>query len=235
MKDNTILVLGHKGMLGNVVYSYLNKSYEVYTISHRFPNKKFINYLENFNGLIVNCIGAIPQKTNDFSVNVELSNFLSTLPNKIIHPNTDCEDDDTEYGKSKKKSSSILLKNENVRVIKTSILGKELNSCYSLLDWFLSSNGNIFGYTKAMWNGITTLEWAKRCDDIILNWNKYGKITIFNSDCISKYELLTIISNVFGKEIKITPIDKGEDKCLSDGIYTKSIKTQLLELKEYYE
>ena len=33
-----ILVLGHKGMLGHMVYNVLNNDYKVKTINERFPN-----------------------------------------------------------------------------------------------------------------------------------------------------------------------------------------------------
>ena len=33
-----ILVLGHKGMLGHMVYKVLNNNYKVKTIDERFPN-----------------------------------------------------------------------------------------------------------------------------------------------------------------------------------------------------
>ena len=33
-----ILILGHKGMLGHMVYKVLSDSYEIKTINERFPN-----------------------------------------------------------------------------------------------------------------------------------------------------------------------------------------------------
>ena len=47
-----------------------------------------------------------------------------------------------------------------------------------------------------MWNGITTLEWAKICNDLILNWDLYERLIVPYSKCISKYDLLKNIKDV---------------------------------------
>ena len=231
-----ILILGHKGMLGNCVHRYLSQYYTTVVTDFKFPNDDFKEFVKNHNGIIVNCIGAIPQKTNEFSVNVDLPIFLSTVNSKIIHPGTDCEGDGTPYGTSKKQAADYLLSipDSNTKILKSSIIGKELSTANGLLEWFLNSDDTVNGYTNARWNGITTLEWAKYCRDLISNWDSYKYNTILCSGCISKYELLLLAKKVFNKKIRITPVDKGENKCLG-GIYTKQIYQQLKELKKFYE
>jgi len=55
------------------------------------------------------------------------------------------------------------------------------------------------------------------------------------STCLSKFDLLSLIKEVFNKDIEIVPNSSVEvNKCLVGGIETKSIKEQLIELKEYY-
>ena len=105
-----------------------------------------------------------------------------------------------------------------------------------MLEWFLSQEGEVFGYTKAIWNGNTTLEWAKQCLELMNNWDstKYLNETIIYTEPISKYELLSIMKHVFNKEITITPKDLGKDKCLEGIIHTGNILDQLIELKGYY-
>ena len=51
---------------------------------------------------------------------------------------------------------------------------------------------------------------------------------------ISKYDLLNIIKEVFNKKIEIIPKEIGENRCLVGNIKTNNIKTQLLELKNFY-
>jgi dTDP-4-dehydrorhamnose reductase len=232
-----ILILGHNGMLGNAVHKYLQQFYKVDVIDYKWPSPEFIDYVKTYDGdFIVNCIGAIPQKTNEFGVNSILPIFLDlNVKCKIIHPATDCESDNDVYGISKRISSEWLLeKGQRTYIFKTSIIGIELNSADSLLCWFLKQT-NANGYIQAKWNGITTLEWAKQCKNVI-DGNHTLKHTIFSSECISKFELLNIIKHAFQHDIEIMPIDNiGKDKCLIPDIKLSDIKQQLIELKEFYK
>jgi dTDP-4-dehydrorhamnose reductase len=232
-----ILVLGHNGMLGNAVCKYLQQFYKIDTIEYKWPSSEFIDYIKTYEGdYIINCIGAIPQKTKEFGVNSILPIFLDlNVLCKIIHPATDCESDNDVYGISKRIASDWLLQNgQKTFIFKTSIIGIELNSADSLLCWFLNQT-NANGYVQAKWNGITTLEWAKQCKNVI-EAHYTEKHTIFSSNCISKFDLLNIIKDVFDCDIEITPVDNiGKDKCLIPDIKLTNIKDQLIELKEFYK
>ena len=229
-----ILVLGHKGMLGHMVYNVLNNNYKVKTINERFPNwnKEMFNDVD----IIVNCIGAIPQKVDKFDINWEIPIWLNENTNcKIIHPATDCEVDVSNYGLSKKRATDYI-KNygKSTKIIQTSIIGPELNSNDSLLEWFLSQRGEVYGYTKAIWNGVTTLEWAKQCEIIINNWDTSPLLTILYSDKISKFRLLHTIQECYGKtDVVIMPKKLGKDKSLTGNVKTKDIRIQIKELIKY--
>ena len=234
-----VLVLGHKGMLGHMVVSYLSEQgVEVTTTHHRYLTPDFADTVTGYTGdYIINCIGAIPQRTKDFSINETLPQWLDTLANtRIIHPGTDCEIDSDEYGVSKKAARDFLiLKGTRTKILKTSIIGPELDSKASLLEWFLNSEGTVSGYSRAMWSGITTLEWAKQCYTLMTNWDEAQVENIIESTCLSKFDLLSLIKEVFNKDIEIVPNSSVEvNKCLVGGIETKSIKEQLIELKKYY-
>ena len=119
-------------------------------------------------------------------------------------------------------------------MLKTSILGHD-KSKVCLLDWFLNSKEGVSGYTKAMWNGNTTLEWAKTCVDLMKNWNSYHIENVIQSDCISKFSLLQEISKVYEKEIEIKSNESVvANKCLVGGMQTSSIGVQLKELRDFY-
>ena len=233
-----VLVLGHKGMLGHMVVKYLQSNdIRVRTIDKRWPLNQ--QGIITFDGdYIINCIGAIPQRANNFDINWQLPIWLDLhSPCKVIHPGTDCEISKDEYGISKNVAANYIREySQKTKSIKTSIIGPELNSNASLLEWFLSQEGEVFGYTKAIWNGNTTLEWAKQCLELMNNWDstKYLNETIIYTEPISKYELLSIMKHVFNKEITITPKDLGKDKCLEGIIHTGNILDQLIELKGYY-
>lgn len=235
-----IMVLGDRGMLGHMVLKFLKtKNIEICTIKNRWPEQSFLDEIKNFKGdYIINCIGAIPQKTKNFSINYELPIWLSENSKcSIIHPGTDCEMDTDEYGLSKSKASDYIKNySTNTKIIKVSIIGPEINDSSSLLEWLLNNNNkSINGYTDAMWNGVTTLEWSKQCYRLMENWNQYNTETIIESNCISKYELLNIVKKIFDKKIDIIPIpNKGKNKCLCNGIKTTSIDEQLIELKNFY-
>jgi dTDP-4-dehydrorhamnose reductase len=209
-----VLVLGHKGMLGHMVVKYLHSKNLFPSIcEHRWPTKEFKSFIKTSKpDFIVNCIGAIPQRKKEFSVNYKLPKWLEkNCCCNIIHQQTDCNDD-SDYGISKKKAGDFIInKGNNTKMIKTAIIGPELNTKASLLEWFLSQKGEVNGFSKAIWSGNTTLQ----------------------GETISKYHLLKIISEIWGKRIKIKKIEKGIDRSLIGDIKTSNIKSQLIELKNF--
>lgn len=236
-----VLVLGSTGLLGNMVFKYLSKldNIVIYKNEFRWPSQEFEDYLlSNKFDFIVNCIGAIHQRTDDFTINYELPIWLDSLGVKIIHPGTDCEMDDDAYGISKNKARQFILSHsQNTKVIKTSIIGPEVNSKYSLMSWLLSNSdeSSVNGYVNHYWNGNTTLTWSKFCSELIFNWSKFEKETILYSECVSKFELLKIINRVFDRNIFINPFEstKSVNKCLEGQIKTPNIECQLIELKKF--
>ena len=246
-----VLVLGHKGMLGHMVHKYLStkNDYELVTTDLRWPSKEFKDYIIDFwyaqdGDYIINCIGAIHQRTSDFDVNTELPIWLDDNIDynlsscRVIHPGTDCEIDDDDYGNSKRKATEYLIeKGCMTKIIKTSIIGHELNTKASLLEWFLNvSDEEINGYADYHWNGNTTLQWAKICYDIMNNPREYDLLTIPTTECISKCRLLEIMRDVYDKEITINRnYDIKVNKCLigNTKVPVPNIKEQLIEMKKF--
>jgi len=231
-----ILVLGHKGMLGHMVYKVFSdySKYKVVTINERFPNwnKEIFNNID----FVINCIGAIPQKTNEFDINWQIPLWLNENTNcKVIHPATDCEKDDNSYAISKKQASSYIKDYcKSTKIIQTSVIGPELNSNVCLLEWFLSQKGEVYGYTDAIWNGVTTLEWAKQCKIIINSWDIAPILTILHSNKVSKFKLLYTIQECYGKrDVIIMPKRLGSDRTLKGNIKVKNIQEQIIELINY--
>lgn len=233
-----LLVLGQNGMLGHMVVKYLSESFEIETINGRWPSTKFQRAItESDADVVINCIGAIPQRTDQFAINYQLPQWLDDNFNgKVIHPGTDCEMDEDAYGISKKLARDYIIKNgTKTKIIKSSIIGPEIDSQASLLEWFLSQGKSVNGYTEAYWNGITTLQWAKECKQLLENWDDYNTETIIEGTCLSKFELLKLIAKVFDRTNKIVPKNPIQiDKCLAGDILSPSIEQQLIELKQYY-
>lgn len=253
-----ILVLGHRGMLGRTVYKYLvDEFYDVHTTDIRFPNEYLKDFIKNGNfDFVINCIGAIPQRTDSFSVNYKLPKYLSDLSYeldfKIIHPASDCEfsgkleypfkydfnkdrkDPVDDYGKSKYKGTRVMLNCENAYVIAGSILGIEESTSYSLLGWFLNKNGDVNGYSNHYWNGVTALRWAEECSGIIDGYGNKG-LTVLATCPISKYHLLKIFKKVFNKSNNINEVKtpKSVNRCLSTHFYD-DIEKQLQKFKKFW-
>jgi dTDP-4-dehydrorhamnose reductase len=262
MDNKRILVLGNKGMLGNAVAKFFStcEGYTVVTTSSRYGDVSFFRELDSLSpDYIVNCIGKIPQKKPEekeyFEINIDLPRELDKVGVPVIHPTTDCEfagksasdffylksdvrDAKDTYGKSKVKTSEEILAHfKHTKMIRVSIIGHELKSSYSLLDWFLSSEGVVFGFTNKYWNGITTLQWAKECKVILENFDQSPKLTQLGiSKCLSKFEVLQIVKDVYKKDIEVVPKESGdlENKCLLSDRAVPLLKDQLIELKNFY-
>lgn len=238
-----ILILGHTGLLGNMVLTYFYIKYkdDVIITNLRWNTKEFKEFVKSSNpDFIINCIGTIPQRKpkeeNYNLVNYELPVWLDNLGIKIIHPDTD-EPDDTLYGLSKARAREMCKK--NTKIIKSSILGFEKGTHFSFLEWFLNQpdGSEIDGYINWFWNGNTTLEWSKWADKIINNWEGYKNVTIIaNPDCLSKYQMLNIFKVIFDRDIKINPVESEITKknCLEPDFFTKDLFIQIDEMKRFY-
>jgi len=257
-----ILILGHRGMLGNAVYAYLGEKADVslLTMSARWGDALFEEEIRKLEpDYIVNCIGAIPQKKPSIemytSINIELPTFLETLGKRVIHPSTDCEfsgnlvagkeytksevrDAEDDYGKSKALiSQKIEGSFVNTKIIRTSIIGHEEATHFGLLDWFLHAENEVKGYTDHYWNGITTLMWAECAYRMMTDWESYPILNQFSSGSpLSKYEVLTLAKDVYGKQITIQSYTTGSpvNKCLSSDRILPNLKEQLQLLKAFY-
>lgn len=234
-----VLILGHKGMLGHMVHKFFqDKGIECVTSTCRWPSSCFESFIKKFDGdFIINCIGAIHQRTDQFEVNWELPQWLDENSNcKIIHPGTDCEMDNDDYGNSKRIAAEWIKKEgKNTKIIKTSIFGPELNTKASLMEWFLSQEGEINGYSEYYWNGNTTLTWAQYCLYLMFHWDDLPVENILEGECVSKYNLLLLLKEIYNKDIIINPIDNPSfNKCIVGTVKTLPLKEQIITLKKFY-
>ena len=234
-----VLVLGHVGMLGSTVCDYLRSldDISIVTIRHRWPTDSFKTSITNFDGdYIINCIGAIPQRTDEFNINYELPIWLDTnVTCRVIHQDTDARREEDDYGFSKAEAARYISHDgKRTKMLKTNVIGHDKNNV-SLLDWFLHSEGEVFGYTESYSNGSTTLEWAKQVYKMMNNWERYAKCTTISTKCISKYKLLSLFKEVYNKDIVIKKkLDLKNNRCLRGQLKVPSIREQLEELKGFY-
>ncbi|CCN35100.1 DTDP-4-dehydrorhamnose reductase [Vibrio nigripulchritudo SO65] len=179
--------------------------------------------------VVINCIGLIKQ--HDISKqNVEAIEINALLPHKIaqicdtiearlIHFSTDCVFDGklgnylesdlptaTDlYGRSKYLGEVDYGKHVTLR---TSIIGHELKSSVSLIDWFLSQHGSVKGFSKAVFSGLPTAYVAKVLVDFVIPNSSLSGLYQLSVDPIDKYSLISKVASVYNKRIEI---DKFED------------------------
>tara|TARA_B100001123_G_scaffold102378_1_gene118552 strand:+ start:3137 stop:4057 length:921 start_codon:yes stop_codon:yes gene_type:complete len=113
------------------------------------------------------------------------------------------------YGKSKSIGEVYVASASHIRC---SIVGPESGGRQSsLLEWFLSQppNAEIFGFTNHLWNGVTTLHFAKICQGIIDNDFQFGHLHhLTPKGRVTKSELLSVFGEEFGREdVSIVPTD----------------------------
>lgn len=179
--------------------------------------------------VIINCIGLIKQlaEADDplqaLPINSLLPHRLARLAapsnTRIIHISTDCvfsgskggyiESDAPDaqdlYGKSKQLGE--LTGYPHAVTLRTSIIGHEIDSRYGLLEWFLSREGSVRGYRKAIFSGLPTPELARVIRDHVIPDRKLQGLYHVSAQPIDKCSLLRLIAEVYGKEIRIEPDD----------------------------
>ncbi len=188
--------------------------------------------------IVINCIGLINKyvQSKDPLYALPLNSVfphrlarLCGLANiRLIHISTDCvfsgskggylESDVTDaqdmYGKS--KALGELRDYPHAFTIRTSTIGRELESSNELLGWFLAQKGVVKGYANAIFSGLTTNELARVISDYVIPNKTLNGLYHVSSEPINKFELLTLLANVYNKDIKIIPdfslsVDKSLD------------------------
>lgn len=140
------------------------------------------------------------------------------------------------YGKTKSLGE---IESSNMHHLRCSIVGPELKNHVSLLDWFLSQprGTTINGFTNHIWNGITTLHFAKICRGIIENDVKLPHLQhIVPANVVSKSILLEYFATEFGREyicIKRTLAPQEIDRVI--GTCNPKLNYQLWKLAGYPE
>lgn len=168
---------------------------------------------------VINCVGLLV-KESELSpgkaayVNGYFPHFLEGLGLqknfKLIHLSTDCvfsgekgayAENDPRDGKGFYAQSKAMGEVINSRdlTIRTSIIGPELKKdATGLFHWFLNAKGGVKGFEKVYWNGVTTLQLAKSIEKL-LSLNTSGLCHLVSPESITKYELLKLIGEVWGR------------------------------------
>ena len=259
-----VCVLGHRGMLGHVVARYLSEQgCKVVVVQTRFAAEKpdaFINEIAAADPKwCINCIGvkAGPSVTRDqlFEINALLplvcaealkgrSNFLQASTDGVFRP--DCEgrsvagasDATDDYGTAKGAAEKSVISAGGM-VMRCSIIGPELGEPRSLFGWLLHQSGEVEGYINQWWNGLTTLEWAKVCWELMSREpeTKGPIIQPGTWPAMSKCDVLRLIERIWGLTVRIRPVEArvAVKRTLVPTLKRPGLEQQLLELKVWYD
>jgi dTDP-4-dehydrorhamnose reductase len=90
--------------------------------------------------------------------------------------------------------------------IRTSIIGRELRGKHGLVEWFLAQNGrSIKGFTQALFTGLPTLELARVTSMILNRFTTLEGTWNIAAEPIDKYELLSLLKEIYGQRTSIAP------------------------------
>ena len=177
--------------------------------------------------VIINAIGIIkqlPDSKNTIEVLLINSIFPHQLAElagengaRLINISTDCVFDGKKgfynetdvpnaadlYGKSKNLGE---VTEGNCLTIRTSIIGRELETKHSLVEWFLQNEDKMVkGFVNAIYTGFPTIVLAEIIGDIIENHDDLSGLYHISSEPINKFDLLNLIKDAFQIEKEIEP------------------------------
>ncbi|MCS5712441.1 sugar nucleotide-binding protein [Candidatus Berkiella aquae] len=208
-------------------------------------NESLINaFIQTKPDVVINCIGLIKQlpQANEplkaIAINAYLPHQLSQLCKlmrcRFIHISTDCvfsgkkglylENDTPDatdvYGRSKLLGEVY---DSHAITLRTSIIGHELTTNKSLVNWFLAQKDKVLGYEKAIFSGLPTIELAEVIRKVIQEHPDLTGLYHIAGNPINKHDLLQLIAATYHKTIDIirdskVAIDRSLNADLFNGI-----------------
>lgn len=206
---------------------------------------RLFSSIENFMpDFVVNCVGVIKQReqAQDPVLTVELNSLLphriasicSSLGAQLIHFSTDCvfsgksgnyqetsvPDATDLYGRSKLVGE---VSYGGHLTFRTSIIGHEMNSSVSLIDWFLSQNETVRGYSEAVFSGLPTISVAKFLEQYVFLAKKFSGLYHLSVAPIDKFSLLQNVSKIYGSNAMI---ENYSDVKINRSLDSSSLRTE---------
>lgn len=193
---------------------------------------KDLQFLSSFD-VVINSVGLIKQVITEEDKNCEteahlvnshfpslLNDFTETHSIPVIQIGTDCvfSGETGRYGESANQSYTDLYSftkcvgeelSLSTNILRTSVIGVEIGSNFSLLSWVLNNpkNSSISGFTNHIWNGVTALHFSRIAAGVIQNQSYVPGIRhVVPANLISKDQLVREIINNFDRtDISVIP------------------------------
>jgi dTDP-4-dehydrorhamnose reductase len=175
---------------------------------------------------VVNCVGVVKQLGHAkdplavLPLNAllphRLARLCALLGARLVHISTDCvfrgdrggyteadrPDADDLYGRSKLLGE---VDEPHAVTLRTSIIGRELESRHGLVEWFLSQSGTVRGFTRAVFSGLSADELARVILRHVLPNPGLRGIWQVSTAPITKHDLLVLLREAYGRDVRIEP------------------------------
>lgn len=180
--------------------------------------------------VVLNCIGiikqlkesksAIPSITINALLPHQLAQACAAAGSRLVLFSTDCvfsgrkggyieadvADAEDLYGRT--KFLGEVADQGHVITLRSSIIGRELRTGHSLIEWFLAQKGRkISGFRRAVFSGLTTIEMGRTVDFVLHQQPALHGLWHVASAPISKYDLLCLVRDRFKVPVEIEPDD----------------------------
>jgi dTDP-4-dehydrorhamnose reductase len=176
--------------------------------------------------VVINCVGLVKQRAGAddpleaIPINGLLPHRMAKMCEltkaRLVHISTDCvfsgnlgnyresdlPDANDLYGRSKLIGE---VSSRHSITLRTSIIGHEIGSQHGLIDWMLSQEGRVKGFTEAIFSGLPTFELARVVREFVIPNTDLHGIYHVAANPISKYELLHLVNREYKKGLHIDP------------------------------
>lgn len=92
--------------------------------------------------------------------------------------------------------------------IRTSMIGHELQAANGLLEWFLAQETRCTCFSRAIFSGLPTVELARILREFVIPGPSLAGVYHVAADPISKFELLRLVAEVYGRRVELVPDDR---------------------------
>lgn len=176
--------------------------------------------------VVLNCVGVVKQLNSAkdpltaLPLNALLPHRLARATAlcgaRLVHISTDCvfrgtignyteamvPDAEDLYGRSKLLGE---VDYSNTITLRTSIIGRELGTRNGVVEWFLSAEGPVHGFTRAIFSGLPTGELIRVIAHHVLPRPELSGVWHVGAAPISKHDLLLLLREAYGRTTEIAP------------------------------